>query len=425
MEVKLQAGVFKATIQLPSDIFPVEDFIGVHDPLHVRVLLVHHEESFVFVSLELTSLRDYEIDRLKHIIKRITSVETDHIWVSVTHTFSAPHTRSREALKHANDDIIKKNNCLCDAIEAAVKLAAYEAVMNLQDVTCCGSLGSCHINVNRDMETKDGWWLGYNEDRYSDSALPVLCFKNTKGKPIAMLYSYDVQSSVMDGSYGSDGYRKISSDVTGASSTYIESVYQGAVAIYCLGAAGDQAPLFQALHTSFSTSGTAITVDLGEAAFLLVDSLGRRLGSQVVVALQRACEMQVKVLRVFKCSVQCRGQKRVINREDLYPTRNYIYTSTEDQEVRIEVCQIGDVAMVGMQPELGSYNAHKIREASPFTMTMLFTMINGGAKYMAESEAYDKMTYEAMNSSFAKGSGELITEATIQLLQKIYEETTT
>ena len=36
------------------------------------------------------------------------------------------------------------------------------------------------------------------------------------------------------------------------------------------------------------------------------------------------------------------------------------------------------------------------------------TMVNGGAKYMTNAEGYDNITYEAMNSRYARGSAEIV-----------------
>ena len=57
------------------------------------------------------------------------------------------------------------------------------------------------------------------------------------------------------------------------------------------------------------------------------------------------------------------------------------------------------------------------RKLSPFNQTMVMTMVNGGAKYMADSSAYERFTYEAMNSPFARGSAELLCEKAVELLR--------
>jgi neutral ceramidase len=43
-------------------------------------------------------------------------------------------------------------------------------------------------------------------------------------------------------------------------------------------------------------------------------------------------------------------------------------------------------------------------------------MVNGAAKYMPDAAAYDKITYEAMNSSYARGSAEALSDAILRAL---------
>jgi len=47
------------------------------------------------------------------------------------------------------------------------------------------------------------------------------------------------------------------------------------------------------------------------------------------------------------------------------------------------------------------------------------TMVNGAAKYMADAESYDKFTYEARNSGFAKGSAEIVAEKMVSMLNQL------
>jgi hypothetical protein len=41
----------------------------------------------------------------------------------------------------------------------------------------------------------------------------------------------------------------------------------------------------------------------------------------------------------------------------------------------------------------------------------VLTMVNGAQKYLPSAEAYDRITYEAMNSGFARGADEMLAQA--------------
>ena len=53
---------------------------------------------------------------------------------------------------------------------------------------------------------------------------------------------------------------------------------------------------------------------------------------------------------------------------------------------------LGNVALVGVRPELSCQTGLNIKEQSPFPETMVLTMVNGGTKYMPDRGTYDRIT---------------------------------
>lgn len=47
------------------------------------------------------------------------------------------------------------------------------------------------------------------------------------------------------------------------------------------------------------------------------------------------------------------------------------------------------------------------------------TLVNGAAKYMADENSYDKFTYEARNSQYAKGSAEYVEDKILSMLETL------
>lgn len=416
----IQAGVGKAAIALPDDLFPIQGFHDAHDPLHARALLWGADLQQLLISLELTSLKAYEIEHLKEVAAQQTGIAQHAIWISVTHTFNAPHTRSLTALAHAEEQIRQKNKLLWDCIEQEVMQAVALAMLSKEEATVSYASTACRVNVNRDVETASGWWLGRNEKGYSDHEIPVVMISNRQNQLIAVLFSYDVQSSVMDGCM-IEHHQRVTSDLSGRACSFLEEQLPGSIAMFLIGAAGDQAPIFQAVQTELKETGERITIDHQETGFQLVECLGTRLGSAVLQAVStKGTGLQSNSLYLRTATISLPGQC-MPDRTALYPTRSYHYQVDHDQETQIEILHIGDVAIVGLQPEIASHMASKIKQQSPFALTMVATMINGGAKYMAEKESYDRMTYEAMNSAFAKGSGELLCDAVLKLLIEEYQ----
>jgi len=414
-----RAGAGRAVIKLPTELFPVEGFNGIHDELCARVLLLDNDSKVAIVSLELTSLPTGEIASLQKLVGAEAGLLPENVWICATHTFSAPHIRSEHRLKTETDR--HKNTLLRKVIRDALREAAFQAASGLTDACFGVGSGRCSVNVNRDIPTAQGWWLGCNESGPSDKSVTVFRFERPDGEPIAFLFSYGVQSSVMDGSIMADGGRLVSADLAGAASRYVEQKYGDSVtALFCVGAAGDQAPAYKARYTETDKTGYFREVDIHEQGFILTDLLGKRLGAAVVLTAERIqCSIPEDKLclqkRVFKCS----GQEMPQSIRDIRPTRQYDFLPVGEREVSMEAMKLGNAVLVGVQPELCCRTFLELKERSVFPHTVVFTLVNGSAKYMADEAAYSRITYEAMNSHFAVGAAELLRDKALKLFQEL------
>lgn len=83
------------------------------------------------------------------------------------------------------------------------------------------------------------------------------------------------------------------------------------------------------------------------------------------------------------------------------------------------MARIGDTVLACLQAELNAGTGLDLKVASPFPATCVVTMVNGAAKYMADAGSYDRITYEAMNSRYAKGAAETVTARLADLLREL------
>ena len=100
----------------------------------------------------------------------------------------------------------------------------------------------------------------------------------------------------------------------------------------------------------------------------------------------------------------------------LFRSHFYDYISEGEHEVEVEALKLGQLVFVGVKPELNCLTAQAIKKASPYKETLLCTLINGGAKYMADYASYERYTYEAMNSPFGKGAAEILKDNCLFML---------
>lgn len=413
-----KAGAGRYEIEFPESFFPIEGFEGLHDKPQIRVLLLDAGKKLAIVSVEITSLPAEIVTEFKDLTSNVSGFPPENILVCATHTFSAPHFKPKHMCKTVEDQ--QHNKTLYDLYKPAIIRATISASSKLKEARFGCEIGQCNINVNRDVRTKDGWWLGSSETGPTDNSVTVLRFDDLKGNPIAILFNYAVQPSVLDGSITSRGGRLLSSDLAGVASRFVEQEYGGDVtALFCIGAAADQAPAVKSKYTSIDTKGQSKTYDFHEQGAILAESLGRRLGAEVLRVTETIqCRPLTSAIKHKRYIVKCPGQIMPKDIHSIKPTRIYYFEPDVDREEPFEIITLGEVALVCVRPELTYQTAAEIRKQSPYPKTMILTMVNGGAKYMADQNAYDRITYEAMNSPFGRGSAELLSEKILQTLHQ-------
>ena len=390
----LRCGAGKAIIDLEG-VLPHDGFAGVHDDLCMRTLAFENEDGSrcCLLSAEETSLRDDA--NLRAAAATTIGCAEDAVWISVTHTFSAPHVRTPG---HLSDDAARvRNELFAKRLEKATRNACKQAVASLLPAHFAIASGPCSVNANRDVETPEGWWLGVNPDGFSDRTVRVLSIRSAvdSERVIATVFTADVQSSVVQGLHDANGELLVSGDLAGAAMRRLEGEL-GGTAIFLTGAAGDQAPCV-----------------VGTGA---LPELSNKLATEVVSALGHAEELKAESLRLSSDTVSLPGQRRA-DFATLAPRLNYDFEPSDPELTIVYLARLGRLVVAGIQPEVESRFGARLRDAAPHPFELV-TLINGAQKYLPGIDAYDRVTYEAMNSGFARGAEELLEETILNLVKE-------
>lgn len=388
------AGAGKALIDLDG-VLPFDGFDVVRDPLHVRALVLQNPDGTraCLLSVDATSMRDDEALRAE--AAQVVRCEPSWVWVSVTHTFSSPHVRTPEHL--ASDEERARNVLLADRLVTAVRVACTAAMEDLVTVRIERARGRCSVNVNRDVETDEGWWLGSDPNGFSDRSVRVMRVVSLDHlrRTVATIYTVDVQSSVVQGLRDREGRALVSADLAGETSRLLEERL-GGVAVFLVGAAGDQTPRVK-----------------GAGA---LPELGSILAAEVTATLTDAERLSVTSVELCQLSVTCPAQRRA-DFHSLAPTRSYEFVAEGTTDTLVSVARLGKLTVVGLQPEVDSAFGARLRAALPGRIEVL-TMVNGAQKYLPSAEAYDRITYEAMNSGFARGADHALATAILDYVKE-------
>lgn len=415
----MKAGAGKSEIVLAEEYLEIEDFAVIHRTLNARAVVIESGQTVVLLSLEVTSLPDEETLAIRQKIAKKYPVKESNIWVCVTHTFSAPHLLPDFVLKE-KEKIAQKAKYREELVNASLE-AVGKGFADLQNASIGYGDGYSMVNCSRDVQLEDGWWVGIDGPGLSDHRVFVVRINKENGTPLAAVFHYGLQSSVLDGSVLSAGGKAVSPDVAGIACDYVEKKMgdDSFVALFLIGAAGDQAPVEKAVSETF-VRGERIRRDRKEEGFGICEKLGNSLGETVCqIADQVVCTEKNPKLEFGRCEFAVPGKEMERELKRLHPVKAPAYTAAEDKTTSVEAICLGNLALVGVKPELNCGTGVAIRTLSPYPHTLICTMVNGGAKYMAERDSYDRSTYEAMNSPFGKGAAEILMKETLGLLEQM------
>ena len=423
---QLRVGAGSAKIVFPQELFPHEGFKGIHDDPQVKVLVLEAGEKAAIVSAELVNIFDDGIEIVKKIVSEACGVKPEHVWIHVTHAITTPHApKTRDEFPphiapppHMIDESGEKKKAWYDAVTAAFAEAAKQASV-LEEATLGYAEGYSDVNTNRDVETPFGWWVNLNPEGPSDKALHVIRFDKADGSPIALMVNYALKPCAIDNSQMRENQRLISSDIPGLACCIAEEKL-GVPCLFFMSAAGDQVPKDQAFLEYVNSDGKVQKDDRGVAYGLkIVEQYGPVLAVDILTAAEKAeCCPEETELRLGGCSFRW-GAK---GRTPMQPQRSADYVAERDVEVGTELIALGDMAFVAVKPEVNVITEKQLQAQSPFAVTLLFSMVNGGMKYMPDALSYERCTWESQSAMLMPGAAEKWVEVTAEALRKLAEE---
>lgn len=388
MRKQLFCGASKRPITPGEDLLPYMMGLGgavfgkIQDELYVRVIVFGNEENkAMLVSFDLDKA-PYPEEYLK-LLQEKTGIHEKNILFFAIHTHTAPLTGYRPfEPKH---DISGKPPRVQKAIrdyEAYVKeqmvLAAMEANESARPARMGYRYGSSYININRCQDytitdlkgrsyTECG--VGANGAGPVDHTAFVMKIEDMEGRPIAFFMNYAVHCVAMFLNNAGDGKSGISSDIGGNVSQYMEKRFEGAVAVWSSGAAGDINPIMMT-QTIYPDANTGEPVgqcvkSLEDSQIILNAMAGRHFADVLQIVRNIKCDeaeveigAEVEWSRTPACanSLKC-GETSEIE--------------GKSYGIRMHLLRIGQVALMGINGELYTTLGQKIREVSPMKNTII------------------------------------------------------
>jgi hypothetical protein len=403
----LRAGAAK--VDVTPDPLP-RNTLGVHDRLFARAIVLDNgSATAALITVDAGGVSEATWQAVTQQLASEFRIPAAHVLLTATHTHSAGGQQGA--------DYIRK---IVDAVRLASKA--------LTPARVGYGTGESFINVNRQItDPKTGrWWEGANRAGGSDKTVAVLTFTRLTGEPIAVFYNYAVHGVI------AGQLDEISGDIPGATSRYIEESFgSDVVAVWSLGAAGDQNPLyFQQTYDlrdirtrEYASRGIDISnamppggqgLDRKDPAVIrlmnqqkqMLLSMGQFLGEEVRYVMRNTTRTDSKV-RLYGShkTVQCPGRERTNEgRAGVEGT----YKDAGPVDLRLGLLAIGDVMIGAVNAEVFNPIALRLKRESPYKATMMATLTNGSARsgYIPDDASYGKYTFEVLSSRLRPGCAE-------------------
>ncbi len=362
-------------------------------------------------------------------------IPADHIMISGTHTHSAPDMNSGEpSIAQYRQDLRK-----------TMLKAAGEALEDMKTVTgMYYGRGECeNLNFVRHYTTEagiikgdnlndlvDSPYTGHTHD--ADNVMQTVRIDREGAESIVLV---NWQSHPHRGG-GSKNYN-ITADIVGIMRDYVEKKMDNVKFVYYTGASGN-------INPSSRIAEENITADYREQGDKLGEHAVRILGGE----LTKLEGSNVQITGQFYTGEVDHREDHLVNvarivQEEWTKNNDFIAavalansygmnspyhagaiiskaSTGHTMDVEMYAFSVGDLSFVTAPYEMFDTQGVTIREDSPFGATFVITCANNALGYIPSMEGFNNNTYEANNGKFLPGTGEILADEYVKMLESLY-----
>ncbi len=412
----------------------------VHDDLYAKAMVIESNGVKVaLVTCDLISISADVVGATRDMIRQQAGIEGEHVMISATHSHTGPviPTAGMRYNPTGNSAAILKNYIA--GLPGLIAKSVQEANAALKPAKLLFGTGHEEsISFNRRFFMTDGT-VGWNPGKLNpkiirpagpiDPQVAVLYAETVAGKPIATYVNFALH---LDNVGGMD----VSADLPFTLSGILAKVKdKDMVTLFAQGCSGN--------INHLNVKSPAPQKGHGEA-----ERLGTVLAGEVIKSYTRMSPVNVNVIQVKQQFVSLPlpevspadvpAARQVVSRfgkQDAAPFFDFVkaFKTIEVYErkgkpldAEIQVFALGDSTAVVSLPaevftELGMY----IKSRSPFRNTIIVELANGSLGYIADRKAYIEGSYEPWSSRVAPGSGEILVEKALEMLNAMKIKETT
>lgn len=388
MEDKLLCGAGKELITPPDELIPNlfglmrSSFDRVYDDLYVRVLALScGKKKMLIISVDLDK-GPCPVEFTER-LEEETGVPKENMLYFGIHAHAVPITGYRPFEKR--NDITKKDKPVQEAVKAyeayileQMVKAALRAVNSQKPVRYGYGFGKSYINVKRtyifEDRTKNGEEFvgeGWCNDDKVDRTTFVMRFEDMAGKPVAFLINYPMHNVSMFLNDAGSGKSAISSDIGGNVSKYMEAEFDGAVAVWSSGAAGDHNCICSG-NIEYPDPATGKYRQEMIKDISVVSAMMRHMAA---THFQDVLNINKQIQRLSESATLSVATEysHTPAASGVMESPQYKIDKKDSYHIRLRLLRIGEVALIGCNGELYNSLGQAIKAVSPMKNTVIIT----------------------------------------------------
>lgn len=411
----------------------------VHDDLYAKAMVIESNgNKMALVSCDLVGIPAYVVDNVRSIVENSTGIKSSCVMVSATHSHTGPvipgKNRKTDVHKLSGRNVPDQEKYLS---ELPAKIAESIRLANAALIPGKLSVGLGHeesISFNRRYFMKDGavaWNPGKNNPNIIKPAGPidpevsVLYAESSEGNPVSTYVNFALHFDVVGG-------KDVSADVPYILSTILGKVHTGMITLYGQGCSGNinhinvNSPVPQKGQKEAERIGTILAGEViktyGKLQPLEINNIKTK-REIIKLPLPDISPDELAPAKEIISRVGKPDAPKFLEMVNAYKVVDVLNRKGVPIEAEVQVMALGNqCAVVGLPGELFTELGLYIKSKSPYPHTMIVELSNGSIGYIPDRKAYKEGNYEPTNSKCAPGSGEMLAEKALQLLNQLKSE---
>jgi hypothetical protein len=360
----------------------------IDDELYCKALVLYDGETkLALVTNDLIGINDVFVQTTRSLIEQATGIPQNNVLICASHTHFGPEIRRKSKAKDSDD---RFDLAYVAVLQQRMSTAVQLANQSLQEAKIGVGKGYADkLSFNRHTIRTDGkavttYRLPPQEENLTfgpiDPQVGVVRVDSASGEPIATIINFACHPVC-----SVDKMYAISADYPGYAMKSIEQELGGRC-LFTLGCAGNIVPI--------------------EREGISKRKIGISLAAETIKTWQWLALTDSIELKPVSKRIELQLKKT----ED----------ETLSREIEIQLLKVGDVGFVGLPGEIFVEIGTAIKQEASVENLFPVSLANGSHGYIPIAIAYDQGGYESNSSAFAKGSGEVLIAAALELVKNSY-----